>query len=455
MGWVAMSEREIRRIEVLSEVMSGRRTLVAAAAVLAVTPRHARRLLLRLQAGGGTALAHKARGRPSNNQIAAGVRDYALTLVRERYADFGPTLAAEMLAQQHGLTVSRETLRQWMVEAGLWLSRKQRRSFHQPRLRREACGELVQIDGSEHRWFEDRGYPCTLLVFIDDATGRLMQLRFVVSESAGSYFEALEGYLTAHGCPVAFYSDRHSIFRVAKADAKVGQGMTQFGRALAELNIEIICASSSQAKGRVERANRTLQDRLVKELRLAGISAIETGNAFLPGFVTRFNDRFAITPARPENAHRPLTLPLGRLRDILCHREQRYVDQQLTLSYDRKRLILERTGLTEGAAGRYVDIYDFADGRLEVRWKGVSLPYVMFDKEQRVSHTAIVENKRLGAALAFIKTQQDGGLPKPRVKTSSEAMGYRKRDGKPGRRSDLAPRVDAAPGLKRVPAAAE
>jgi transposase len=450
-----MSEREIQRIEVLSEVMSGRRTLVAAAVVLAVTPRHARRLLRRLQAGGGAALAHKARGRPSNNKIAAGIRDYALAVVRERYADFGPTLAAEMLAQHHGLEASRETLRQWMVEAGLWLSRKQRRSFHQPRLRREAYGELVQIDGSEHRWFEDRGDPCTLLVFIDDATGRLMQLRFVASESTGSYFEALEVYLTTHGCPVAFYSDRHSIFRVTKADAKGGQGMTQFGRALAELNIEILCASSSQAKGRVERANRTLQDRLVKELRLAGVSETRAGNAFLPGFTERFNDRFAIAAARPENAHRRLTMPLGRLRDILCHREQRYIDRQLTLSYDRKRLILERTGLTEGAAGQYVDIYDFADGHLEVRWKGLSLPYVMFDKEQRVSHTAIVENKRLGAALAFIKAQQEAGLPKPRIKTNSEVMGYRRRNGKPGRRSDLVPRAGAAVGPERPRVAAE
>ena len=215
-----MSKRDIQRIEVLSEVVSGRRAIGAAAAVLSVTPRHARRLLRRLQAGGGAALAHKARGRPSNNRIAAGVRDYALALVRERYADFGPTLAAEALAQRHGLAVSRETLRAWMVAAGLWLSRKQRRRFHQPRLRRESLGELVQVDGSEHRWFEGRGDPCTLLVFIDDATGRLMQLHVVASESTAAYFAALRGYLEAHGRPVAFYSDKHTVFRVAKTDAK-------------------------------------------------------------------------------------------------------------------------------------------------------------------------------------------------------------------------------------------
>jgi hypothetical protein len=203
-------------------------------------------------------LIHKARGRAANYQLSAGIRDYALELISQSYRDFGPTLAAEVLLEKHGLQVSRETLRKWMVEAGLWLSRRQRRTFHQPRLRRECHGELIQIDGSEHRWFEERGAPCTLLVFIDDATSKIMQLRFVPSESTDSYFEILRGYLDVHGCPLAFYSDKHSVFRINKPEAKGGQGMTQFGRALAELNIEILCANSSQAKGRVERANRTL-----------------------------------------------------------------------------------------------------------------------------------------------------------------------------------------------------
>ncbi len=237
MGLIAMSERDLQRIEVLSKVIDGRMTLVTAAHVLGLSTRQVRRLLERIRTDGAASIRHKAIGRPSNNRISDGVRDYAVTLVRERYADFGPTLAAEKLAERDGLRVSRETLRKWMSEAGLWLSRKQRRTFHQPRLRREAYGELVQIDGSEHRWFEDRGDPCSLLVFIDDATGKLMQLRFVRSESAFSYFEALELYLKNHGAPVAFYSDKHSVFRVAKKDAKGGQGMTQFGRALSELNI--------------------------------------------------------------------------------------------------------------------------------------------------------------------------------------------------------------------------
>jgi transposase len=426
LGWVTMSKRDLQRIEVLTEVLAGSRTRASAAAVLAVSVRQTQRLLNRYRDGGGGALIHKARGRTSNYQLSTGVREYALELIRKNYRDFGPTFAAEVLLDRHELRVSRETLRKWMVEDGLWLSRKQRRSFHQPRLRRECYGELIQIDGSEHRWFEDRGAPCTLLVFIDDATSRLMQLRFVPSESTDSYFEALQGYLDAHGCPVAFYSDKHTVFRVNRPDAKGGSGMTQFGRALAELNIEILCANSSQAKGRVERANRTLQDRLVKELRLAGVCDMESANGFLPAFLERFNERFVVPALKPENLHRPLNVIAARLTDILCHREQRYVSEQLTMSYDRKQIILERNDVSESLAGKYVELYDFTDRPLEVRWKEVSLPYRIFSKDQRVNHTAIVENKRLGHALALVKAQQDLKYA-PKVLTNSEKTGYKKR----------------------------
>jgi hypothetical protein len=421
-----MSERELKRVEVLREVVQGRRSVTAAAAMLEISPRQAHRLLRRLQEGGPGALAHRARGCPSNNRLADDVRQRALALIGERYADFGPTLAAEMLATQHGLTVSRETLRHWMAADGLWQPRRQRRQFHPPRLRREHLGELVQIDGSEHRWFEDRAEPCTLLVFIDDATGRLMQLRFVASESAFSYFGALEGYLKAYGRPVAFYSDKHSVFRINRAEARHGQGMTQFGRALAELNIEILCANSSQAKGRVERVNRTLQDRLVKELRLAGISDIETGNAYLPGFMERFNAQFAVVPSRPADRHRPLEVSPERLREILCHREQRHVGHQLTLCYQRKRIMLQETPVTRSLPGQYVDTYAFADGSLELRWQGIPLSYTAFDKDQRVQHAAIVENKRLGEALRYVQELQ-ATLPAPRVKSNAEKSGYQRR----------------------------
>ncbi len=383
------------------------------------------------------ALQHFGTRLEEDHRYVAGVGELAVRLVQEHCYDFGPTLAAEKLATNHGLIVSRETLRKWMVEAGIWLSRKQRRTFHQPRLRREPYGELVQIDGSDHRWFEERNDPCTLLVFIDDATSKLQQLRFVKSESTFSYFEALELYLKAHGCPVAFYSDKHTVFRVAKQDARAGRGMTQFGRALAELNIEILCANSSQAKGRVERVNRTLQDRLVKELRLAGISNIEVANAFLPAFMADFNEKFAKVPARPDNLHRALNVAPDRLRDVLCKREQRYVGQQLSFSYERRQIILEKNELSRGLVGKYVDIYEFADGLLDVRWRACPLPYTVFDKEQRVTHTAVTENKRLCEVLTWIKAQQDEARPAPKVKTNSEQTGYQKRGRKPGRRTDF------------------
>ena len=193
------------------------------------------------------------------------------------------------------------------------------------------------------------------------------------------------------------------MFRPVNQDTKGGQGMTQFGRALSELNIEILCANSSQATGRVERANRTLQDRLVKELRLAGISDMSAGNAFLPGFVERYNERFAVRAASTANLHRPLLLKPQKLNDILCHREQRYVGAQFTFHYDRKQIILERSAISEKLASRYVELSDFPGGPLEVRWKGRALPYGVFSKDQRVNHTAIVENKRLGQALVLLR----------------------------------------------------
>jgi hypothetical protein len=407
MGLVLMSECELQRIEVLSQVLDGSLRTATAAGVLDLSQRQVQRLLCKLRDEGAMAVRHKLRGRPSNNRASDLKRDYILSLIRDNYSDFGPTLAAEKLAERHGIQVSSESLRQWMLFAGLWRSRAQRRRLHQPRLRREALGELVQIDGSEHHWFEDRGPVCTLLVFIDDATGKLMQMRFVASESTQAYFAALEGYLQQHGRPVAFYSDKHSVFRVPRNEVKSGPGMTQFGRALCELNIEILCANSSQAKGRVERANRTLQDRLVKELRLAGISDIAAANAFLPGFIEAHNLRFAHAPTRPDDLHRPLNLATSRLKEILCIRDQRHVGDNLVVHYERRKFILEDSQHARSAIGKYVETYAYVDRQLEIRWKGISLPYRIFDPtQQRVTHAAITENKHLGETLAFIMAQQ-------------------------------------------------
>jgi hypothetical protein len=229
------------------------------------------------------------------------------------------------------LNVTACVFRQWMMADALWIDRRHKLpSPHQPRRRRECLGELVRIDGSEHRWFEERGDMCTLLAFVDDANSRLMRLRFVASESAFDYFRATKDYLETHGKPVAFYSDKHGIFRVNAKGAIGGDRVTQFARVLSELNIDIICADSPRAKGRVERAFGTLQDRLVKEPRLAGISTMDAANAWVPAFMADYNARFGRDPANPRDLHRQLT-EADELSEVFAWRETRTVTINLTL----------------------------------------------------------------------------------------------------------------------------
>lgn len=422
-----MSSKELGRVEVLAAVAGGLMTVSAAADRLGVSRRQLFRMLRRFRAEGPAGLASRLRGRTGNRRTPEAVRDQALALVRERYADFGPTFAAEKLAALHGIRVGRETLRGWMAAAGLWTSRKAHLArVHQPRARRERLGELVQLDGCEHAWLEDRGPPCTLLVFVDDATSRLMHLAFVPAESALAYMQATRDYVAAHGRPLAFYSDRHGIFRVNRTGAgKRGDGMTQFGRALRDLDIQILCAPSPQAKGRVERAHRTLQDRLVKELRLAGVSTVEAANLFLPGFVADHNRRFAKPPRRPEDAHQPAA-PGTDLDEALAWREERTVTAALTLHYNRMMLILDRRSrAARSAAGRRVTVCDHPDGRLTVRWKGVELPYRVFDKLQRVEQGAEADSKRLSAVLAWAREEQAKAPPRTRraARPSRRAQG--------------------------------
>jgi Winged helix-turn helix len=406
MAAVSMSKQEFSRLEVLLRVQSGGLRVTDACALIGLRRRQVFRLLRGLKQDGATSLLSRHRGKPSNHRLPAEVRSLALSLVRERYADFGPTLAAEKLAAQHGCTLSRETLRGWMIADGLWTDRRHRLpSPHQPRRRRECLGELVQIDGSEHAWFEDRSGMCTLLAFVDDATSRLMQLRFVASESAFDYFRATRAYLEQHGKPVAFYSDKHGIFRVNNKDAVGGDGITQFGRALVALNIDIICANSPQANGRVERAFGTLQDRLVKELRLAGVSTIAAANAWLPGFITAHNTRFGRDPANAKDLHRPLT-QTDDLDEILAWREERTVTQNLTLHYDRMMLLLEPTPLARGLVRKKVEVVNYPDGRFAVQFNGTGLGFRLFDKIQTVQPGDIVDNKRLSAVLEQVKAQQ-------------------------------------------------
>jgi hypothetical protein len=356
MGLVVMSSEEFTRLRVIQDLNARRIKPGHAAQLLGVTTRQIRRLRRRFGDQGAGGLSSRQRGKPSNRRTPPQVRDEVIRLIRTHYHDFGPTFAAQKLKEEHRLCLSPETVRIWMKSEGLWQERQTRKKqVQQPRYRRECLGELVQIDGSEHYWFEDRGPPCTLLVYIDDATSKLMQLKFVQSESAFSYFQATAEYLRRHGKPVAFYSDKHSIFRVTRRGAVSGTGMTQFGRALSELNIDIICANTPRAEGRVERANRTLQDRLVKELRLRGICTMEEANGYVVDFIEDFNSRFGRAPLNDKDLHRPLT-PDDHLDQIFVWREDRTVSGSLTLQYDKVLFMLEPNEVSRGLARKRVTV---------------------------------------------------------------------------------------------------
>ncbi|MFP3615095.1 ISNCY family transposase, partial [Paraburkholderia sp. SIMBA_050] len=288
--------RELDRLKVIQAVVDTGLKPGRAADRLGLTVRQIERLVIRYRESGAAGLVSRKRSRPGNRRLDDDEAQRALAIIREYYADFGPTLACEKLHECHGIRLAKETVRRLMTDAGLWVPRRQRPpKVYQPRARRSCLGELIQIDGSEHPWFEDRAPQCTLLVYVDDATSRLMHVLFTATESTFSYFEATRAYIERHGKPVAFYSDKASVFRNTAA-SRTGNSVTQFGRAMYELNIDTICANSSAAKGRVERAHLTLQDRMVKEMRLRDIRTIAAANAWVPSFMAAYNARFAKPP---------------------------------------------------------------------------------------------------------------------------------------------------------------
>jgi hypothetical protein len=428
--FITLPQKELQGLEAIQKIRDHRLSVVEAADILHLSRSQVHRLLR-----------------------AEAFRNTALDLVRERYRDFGPTLAMEKLNECHDIAVSKETLGKWMSEAGIWtLRRERKRQLHQPRWRRDCLGELVQIDGSHHWWFEERGPKCALLVYIDDATGKLLHLRFAGSENTFDYLIATKAYLAEWGKPISFYSDKHGVLRATHGSQNDRtSGLTQFGRALYELNIDIICANSPQAKGRVERANKTLQERLVKEVRLRNISTVEAANAFAAEFAADFNVHFGKTPRNPKDMHRPLAAH-ENLDAAMCRKEVRTLSQALTLQYDKVLVILDPSELAKSLAGKKVIVCDFPDGRLENIEGSASLPYRIFDKLRSVHRTPIVENKRLDEALAFTAAKQ---LARERLRSQhglrrtgpsdhmfaipdgSKSNGYEKRGRKPGRRTDF------------------
>ncbi|CAI0799445.1 Transposase and inactivated derivatives [Serratia entomophila] len=399
--------QEANRLKIIQDVIDGRMKTSRAAEHLGISPRQCRRLIARYRDEGPLGLTSKRSGQPSNNQLPGGMAEYALSIIREHYSDFGPTLACEKLSEIHGVYLSKETVRKLMIQSSLWIPRKQRApKIQQPRYRRPCIGELVQIDGCDHDWFESRGPKCTALVYVDDATSRLMQLSFVKSESTFTYFEATRGYIEKHGKPLSLYSDKASVFRINNKNATGGDGFTQFGRAMHELNIRTICAETSSAKGRVERAHLTLQDRLVKEFRLQGISSIEDANSYAEVFMADYNRRFAKVPRHDFDVHRPLEVD-DDLNAFFTWREPRKVSKSLTVQYDKVLYLIEDCELSRMAIGKYIEVWHYPDGRKELRLNGSALPYSTYDRLSEIDQGAIIDNKRLGRTLDFIKLVQD------------------------------------------------
>ena len=394
-----MSQRELSRLEVIQRVCRKALTQRRAADLLALSVRQVKRLCRAYRREGAAALTSKRRGRPSNHRLRPELVGAARELLRARYYDFGPTLAREKLSETHGLSLGTETVRRLMISEGLWRPRRARKAvIHQLRERRARLGELVQLDGSPHDWFEGRAERCTLLNFVDDATSRLMHLSFVECETTFNYFAAVRAYLSEHGKPRAFYSDKLGVFRVNMPNPVSGTGLTQFGRAMQELEIELLCAHSPQAKGRVERANQTLQDRLVKELRLRAICSPAEANAYLPEFIADYNRRFAVLPRSGEDAHRPLSAGEDLTR-VLSWCETRVLSKNLTLSYDGRLYQIKTERAAYTMRGARVEVRETSAGEVRIEYRGRSLPFSLH-REQEREQGRVVEPKQLAAALA-------------------------------------------------------
>lgn len=375
-----------------------RLTQKEAANLLGLSTRQIKRLYRKYRREGAQGLVSQRRVQASNHRLDEKVIDRALDLIQAKYKDFGPTLAQEKLSEVDQVRISRESVRKLMIEEGLWKPRRAKKpSVHQLRKRRACCGELVQIDGSEHAWFEDRGPKCTLLVYIDDATGKLLELWFVESESFFAYCAASRRYFERCGKPVAFYSDQHGVFHVNTPQTiGSGAGMTQFGRAMQELDIQIICANSPQAKGRVERVNQTLQDRLVKELRLQGISTIPAANAYLPEFCEDFNRRFAVSPRSNHDAHRPL-LKTENLDLILSRQKIGILSKNLTVQFQKVIYQIQSDRPDYALRNAQVTLCENPTGEVTILYKNNPLPYTTLKKLPRQAE--VVETKDINRAI--------------------------------------------------------
>ena len=379
MGALLMSMKERRRLELLSCVKDGELKLTKAAELARVSYRQMKRVWKRYKEQGDAGLVHQGRGRVSNRRRPESVRDAVLARYRERYPDFGPTLACEYLAED-GWDLHPETLRQWLIKEGLWKRRRKRKKHRQWRERRAQRGELVQMDGSWHDWFEGRRAWASLMVIIDDSNN-WTYARFYEAENTVAAMDIFRIYVRRRGLPQALYVDRHSIYRCEREarideDLRGNSAETQFARAMRQLQVDLILAKSPQAKGRVERRNSVFQDRLVKALRLEGIDTIEAANVYLDKvFLKALNRKFACQPREPGNLHR--RLPAGLLlQDILGLQEPRRVQNNWTVRWRNRFFQIHQQHEKLRLPGHDIQIYEALDGKIQLRYREMRLRFL-------------------------------------------------------------------------------
>jgi hypothetical protein len=407
-GLLIMSANEVERIAVIKQIAEKQLKQRKAAVLLSLSTRQIIRLVKLYRREGPVGLVSKQRGRVGNRQHKREFKEQIKELVLQHYYDFGATFAAEKLREQHQLEINKETLRQWMIEWEAWKAKRHKNAkIHQSRARRDCFGELIQIDGSPHDWFEGRRAKCCLLVFIDDATSRLVGLRFEESETTVGYFRLARDYIQNYGRPLALYSDKDSIFRVNLPEKEEVE--TQFARAMRELGIELICANSPQAKGRVERANGTLQKRLTKELRLRKINTIEEANAYLPEFIQDYNRRFAVEAKSAIDVHRK-NLPDNKMLNLIfSFQHVRKLSKNLETTYNNVIYQVKPKGIGYGLRHAAIKVCEDLFSVVTLLHKGSELAYVRQEKQRRSPE--IIAAKQLDKKLEQVKKQMKKYVP--------------------------------------------
>ena len=393
---IMLSQNELKKLHVIMKVLDGVVKQIEAAEILSLSDRQIRRLIKRVKVEGDAGIGHKSRGKASGRKLPMKIRDKVIKLYRGKYKGFGPTLAAEKLQEIEDIRISDETLRLWLIESGDWKKVRKARGHRQWRERKHYVGEMIQMDGSHHDWFEGRGSKCVLMGYIDDATGNVFG-RFYEYEGTIPAMDSFMRYAKKYGLPMSVYLDKHTTYKspakLSVKDAIDGtEPMSEFQRAMKELGVKVIHAHSPQAKGRIERLFRTFQDRVIKEMRLKGISTIEEANKFLTKYLPIYNRRFRVKPRQQDNLHREISKEI-KLDSILCIKTERVLRNDFTVAHDGKLYqIMDKTD------AKRVIVEEKINGKMDITHGNIRLRYKEIterpQREQKKPPIFIIKKKK-------------------------------------------------------------